>query len=336
MQQTNSPLVVDQQTIFMNLEKIKSLLFGVAVGDALGVPLEFQTRVHLVSNPVTDMQEYGTHNQPKGTWSDDSSLTFCMVEALCNGYDTEQIANNFVKWYKDAWWTAHNEVFDVGIATRNAIYQLNNGVNATEAGGENEGDNGNGSLMRIAPLVFHIQHLPIEERFRITCEVSSITHRHIRSILACFYYLEFLRHILLGNSKEQAFNLTSRGFKDFCKVHKIPKKELTYFDRLCNLYFPTISKVDIQSSGYVIHTLEAAIWCLMNNDNYAETVLIAVNLGNDTDTTAAVAGGLAGLLCGFENIPSEWVGLLARKNDILDLAERYWEKICNLNNNSTI
>jgi len=315
----------------MYLEKIKSVLFGVAIGDALGVPVEFQTREHLASNPVIDMLEYGTHNQPKGTWSDDSSLTFCLVEALCNGYDTEQIAFNFVKWYNNAWWTAHNKVFDVGIATRNAIYQLNNGDKAIEAGGENEGDNGNGSLMRIAPLVFYIQFLPIDERFRITREVSSITHRHLRSILACFYYQEFLRHILFGNSKEQAFNLTSIGFKDFCKVQKIPRKEIAYFERICSSNFPTTSRLEIQSSGYVIHTLEAAVWCLMNADNYSETVLKAVNLGDDTDTSAAVAGGLAGLLYGIENIPSEWVGLLARKNDILDLAERYWEKINNLN-----
>ncbi len=134
----------------------------------------------------------------------------------------------------------------------------------------------------------------------------------------------------MGNSKELAFNLTSRGFKYFGKVHKITKKELKYFERICSSNFPTTARVEIQSSGYVIHTLEAAVWCLMNADNYSETVLKAVNLGDDTDTTAAVAGGLAGLLYGFGNIPSEWVGLLARKNDILDLAKRYCEKICEI------
>lgn len=311
-----------------NLElKIKSVLFGVAVGDALGVPVEFKSREYLARNPVSDMQGYGTHHQPKGTWSDDSSLTFCMVEALCNGYDPEQIAQHFVKWRKNAWWTAHNEVFDIGIATQNAIVRLNNAVKATEAGGINEVDNGNGSLMRIAPLVFYIQAFAIEERFRITQQVSSITHRHMRSVLACFYYLEFMRNILLGVSKYEALKLTSSDFMSFCKSNEISEKELAYFERICSSNFPILSSDEIQSTGYVMHSLEAAIWCLMAAENYADTVLMAVNLGGDTDTTAAIAGGLAGLLYGFVNIPTKWVAQLARKDDIANLAERFSAKI---------
>jgi ADP-ribosylglycohydrolase len=311
----------------MNVETVKSVLFGVAVGDALGVPVEFESREYLDSNPVTDMQEYGTHNQPKGTWSDDSSLTFCLAEALADCFDIQQVASNFIKWYDDAWWTAHNEVFDVGIATKKAIERLKEGTQPIKAGGKNEFDNGNGSLMRIAALVFYIYQMPINERFRITKEVSSITHQHIRSVLSCFYYLEFMRNILLGNSKEVAFKLTINGFMSFTSSLQIQSEEIAKFERICNLQFPSTPRNEIKSSGYVIHTLEAAIWCLLNSDSYEETVLKAVNLGDDTDTTAAVAGGLAGLTYGVSSIPTEWLNHLARKNDIENLSLRMGNRL---------
>jgi ADP-ribosylglycohydrolase len=301
-------------------DKLKDILFGVAVGDALGVPVEFKTREYLDKYPVTNMQEYGTHNQPKGTWSDDSSLTFCLVEALKHGFDIYQIATNFIKWFDNGWWTPYNEVFDVGAATRDAIHRLRAGVQPLVAGGDGENDNGNGSLMRIAPLVFFIYKMPINERFGITKEISSITHRHIRSVLACFFYLEFMRNILLGNSKEQAFNITAKEFANYTRSLKIKNKEIAHFERLCSLSFLEIPRTEIKSSGYVIHTLEAANWCFMNSESYSETVLKAVNLGDDTDTTAAGAGGLAGLFYGYENIPQEWINELARKEDINELA----------------
>ncbi|MDD3321449.1 MAG: ADP-ribosylglycohydrolase family protein [Paludibacter sp.] len=300
--------------------KLKDILFGVAVGDALGVPVEFKTREYLDKYPVSIMQEYGTHNQPKGTWSDDSSLTFCMVEAMKQGFELHQIATNFIKWFDNGWWTAHNEVFDVGAATRDAIHRLRSGVQPLVAGGDRENDNGNGSLMRIAPLLIYIYKMPINERFGITKEISSITHRHIRSVLACFYYLEFLRNILLGNSKEQAFIITAKEFTDYTRSLKIKNKEIGHFERLCSLSFLGIPRNEIKSSGYVIHTLEAAIWCFMNSESYSEIVLKAVNLGDDTDTTAAVAGGLAGLFYGYDNIPQEWINELARNEDINELA----------------
>jgi ADP-ribosylglycohydrolase len=213
-------------------------------------------------------------------------------------------------------------VFDVGAATRDAIHRLRSGVQPLVAGGDSENDNGNGSLMRIAPLVIYIYKMPINERFGITKDISSITHRHIRSVLACFYYLEFMRNILLGNSKEEAFTLIAEEFVKYTRSLKIRNKELVHFERLCSLSFLEIPNSEIKSSGYVIHTLEAAIWCFMNSESYSETVLKAVNLGDDTDTNAAVAGGLAGLYYGYENIPQEWIDQLARKEDIEELVFR--------------
>ena len=147
-------------------KKIEKTFLGLAIGDALGVPVEFKSRFELQQNPVKTMREFGSHHQPRGTWSDDSSLTFCLAESLCKGYNTKAIAANFVRWYSENYWTAHGEVFDIGITTSKAINSFAKGTPPTLAGGTGEFDNGNGSLMRISPLVFYIKDMPIEERFQ--------------------------------------------------------------------------------------------------------------------------------------------------------------------------
>ena len=306
--------------------KIKSALFGVAIGDALGVPVEFESREAISENPVLDMIGFGTYNLPPGTFSDDSSLTFCLAEALTEDFDLGIIARNFIKWYYENYWTARGDVFDIGIATRQAIDKLARGVQAEHAGGIDVSSNGNGSLMRILPLVFYIIDKPIAERFEITKQISSITHGHIRSVISCFYYLEFARHIIRGTDKFEIYKKLQSEVPDFLYSISTEPVEINLFDRLLENNIYELESNDISSSGYVLHTLEATIWCLLTTDNYHEAVLKAVNLGDDTDTTAAVTGGLAGLLYGFETIPKTWLNLLARKDDIQDLAERFADK----------
>lgn len=301
---------------------IKSALFGVAVGDALGVPVEFKSRDTISENPVTDMLGYGTYNLPPGTWSDDSSLTFCLAEALTQDFDLNTIGQNFVKWYHENYWTPRGNVFDIGIATRQAIARLAQGEKPELAGGYDESDNGNGSLMRILPLIFNLSDKPINERFDITKKVSSITHGHIRAVIACFYYLEFAKQIIEGKDKFEIYKNLQTEVLHQLNEQSINPTEIALYDRLLKSDIHTLHEDQIQSSGYVLHTLEASIWCLLTTNNYQEAVLKAVNLGLDTDTTGAVTGGLAGLLYGFENIPEKWVQQLARKEDIEDLSER--------------
>jgi len=312
----------------------KDVLFGVAVGDALGVPVEFSKREDLKADPVTGMREYGVHHQPAGTWSDDSSLTFCLADTLVtHGYDVRKIARSFYDWLNDNLWTPHGFVFDIGNTTRYAIdtYPTCKTLeDYTKAGGNTIMDNGNGSLMRILPLVFHIKDLPIEERFCITKDVSSLTHGNAISVISCFYYLEFARLILKGETNEFViYGLLESIFylpfvKSFREEHKI---ELSIFDNFNGTFnIDRFGENYIKSGGFVIESLEASIWCIMNTDNYKDAVLKAVNLGSDTDTTAAIVGGLAGLLYGYETIPSEWIDVLARKKDIENLADRLMEK----------
>lgn len=310
-----------------HLFAIKSALFGVAVGDALGVPVEFESRENIRREPVTGMTGYGTYDLPRGTWSDDSSLTFCLAEALTQGFDPETIGMNFVRWHREAFWTAQGEVFDIGNATRVAIDNLANGFPAGTAGLSDEASNGNGSLMRILPLLFYMNGKPLTERFELTRQVSSITHGHIRSVIACFYYLEFARQIMEGKEKSEIYRDLQSVVSGHLSALLIDPAEVVIFDRLLKYDIHRLPEAEIRSSGYVIDTLEAAVWCLLTTDSYSEAVLRAVNLGQDTDTTAAVTGGLAGLLYGYDGIPAEWITQIARKGDIANLAERLAGKL---------
>lgn len=308
------------------LQHLRSALFGLAVGDALGVPAEFKSREELKRHPITDMVGNGSHNVPAGTWSDDSSLAFCLAEALTQEFKLETVAQNFQNWLYHNYWTPLGDVFDVGIATNKAIANLSKGIEPELAGGANEGDNGNGSLMRILPLAFYITNKTLAERFDIIKAVSSVTHRHIRSVIACFYYVEFALGLLITKDRFAIYKQLKTVVTDHLHTIGIDPSEIQLFDRLLVKNIDWLPEDQIHSSGYVVHTLEASIWCLLKTDSYKQAVLKAVNLGEDTDTTAAVTGGLAGLLYGIDQIPGEWVSKLARREDIEDLAKRIYEK----------
>lgn len=321
-----------------NIEKIKSALFGVAVGDAIGVPFEFSSREQMKQNPARDMIGFGTHNQPPGTWSDDSSLTFCLAEALVkDGYYLPTIAFNFYMWKENAWWSARNEVFDIGITTSQAIIRLQNILETSDNFKElnelkfsgNEYDNGNGSLMRIMPLLFHIEGKERLQQFEIIWDVSALTHRHIRSAISCFIYLNLAENLLNGQDKILAYNNMRTNVLVLWEELNFPVEEREHFHRIIQNDIREINIDDLKSGGYVIEVLESSIWFVLQNTNYRDTILSIINIGHDTDTAAAIAGGLAGLCYGFDGIPEEWTNQIARKNDIEDLARRLGQKLAN-------
>lgn len=318
----------------MNSTATRAALLGLAVGDALGVPVEFMARDVRRRDPVTGMRGYGTHHQPPGTWSDDSSLTFCLAETLAQPAgitdlpDLADFGRLAINWLDHAYWTATAETFDVGGATRSAIQRLRAGVAPAKAGPRSELDNGNGALMRILPLVFHATWQAakpdLPAAWALTEAVASVTHGHARSTLGCFLYLLVARGLLLGKSPAEAY-AQAREMADHW-LHTQAKgpafREWSRYAAFLDGSLPVLAEAEIESTGYVVHTLEAALWCLLRHDTYAATVLAAVNLGKDTDTTGAVAGGLAGLAYGEAGIPAEWLATLARRADIEDLAAR--------------
>jgi ADP-ribosylglycohydrolase len=306
----------------LDTTKILSGFMGVCVGDALGVPVEFSPRAERIKSPVTKMLGYGTWNQPPGTWSDDSSLMLCLADSLCSGYDVDDIGKSFCRWYRENYWTAHGEVFDIGNTTYTAIINLEKGIPALQAGGTGESSNGNGSLMRILPMAYLHETLTFPELLTKVHEVSCITHGHLRSQMACGIYISIAIELLQGADLATAY---VQGLQKIQEIYTSSQYigEKSHFQRVFSGKIAALPIEEINSGGYVIDTLEASIWCLLNSSSYAESVIKAVNLGGDTDTTAAVTGGLAGIYYGLENIPPEWVEQIARQQDIIDLSSRF-------------
>ncbi|WP_313800130.1 ADP-ribosylglycohydrolase family protein [Cytobacillus sp.] len=272
------------------MRRLKDAVYGFAVGDALGVPFEFKKRG---SFHCTDMVGYGTWNQKAGTWSDDTSMLLATCDSLKehNGIiHVDDMMGKFVQWYLRADYTAHRERFDIGNTTAVAIEQYRLGTSPLKCGQTDIFSNGNGSLMRILLLAFILCE---EDEIR---DVSSLTHAHFLSKEACVIYVKIAKLLIHGESIQSI--LSSWTWKE-------------PFERMGKM--AQLSEPDIKSSGYVVDTLEAALWCVCTTKNYRDCVLKAVNLGEDTDTIAAIAGGLAGIIYGYEQIPSDWVEKLANK-----------------------
>ncbi|MCX5805638.1 MAG: ADP-ribosylglycohydrolase family protein [Proteobacteria bacterium] len=296
-------------------ERILGGLWGAVIGDALGVPVEFKSREVRKMDPVTGMRGYGTFNLPPGSWSDDSSLMLCTTESLLDGFDTNRMGQLFIQWLNEAYWTPWGETFDVGGATHAGIKRMMRGIPPEEAGGTSDGDNGNGSLMHILPVGLYFANSPVSEILEYAHRASSLTHRHVRSQIACGFYCLMVSALLKGNDPEEAYHYAIVQTEEY---YNQPQcfRELAHFERILSGNIHQLPEEKIQSGGYVIHTLEASIWCLLNSHTFTEAVLKAVNLGDDTDTTGIVTGGLAGIYYGVEAIPKEWVNVIARKEDI--------------------
>ena len=296
--------------------KIKDGIVGLIIGDALGVPVEFNTREELEINPITDMEGYGTYNMPPGTWSDDSSMTIATISSIVNkkAIDYDDLMSEFLSWIEDGKYTQYEETFDYGSTTAHGLSNYKKGVEPIFCGGDMERDNGNGSLMRILPLAFipNINYKTVEN-------VSALTHRHKRSKIACVYYIEIAKSMISNDlTIDEHINLASEKIKAIYNS----SEELNHFSRIYNNNI-----TDVKSSGYVVDTFESVIHCLKTTDSYKSAVLKAVNLGGDTDTVAAICGGLAGIYYGFDAIPIDWIESIPRINQVLELCEKF-EVVC--------
>lgn len=283
-------------------------IYGLAVADALGVPFEFRKRASISKSPCVGMVGFGTHEKPAGTWSDDTSMTLALADGLAAGErpDYSAIMDRFVAWYDCGEYTVDG-LFDVGGGCAMALNRYTIGVKPIECGGRGEWDNGNGSLMRILPAVLYSIKVfgGVDEKF--ISDMSSLTHGHATSCAACNIYAKVVQSILCGENLRESVMTATQTVGD----------GRSEFDRLKSANFFRLTENEIKSSGYVVDTLEAALWCLHGTDTYADCVLRAVNLGDDTDTVAAVAGSLAGLRYGIDDVPRNWLNTL-RGKDIID------------------
>jgi len=309
-------------------EKIHSAIYSSVVGDALGVPVQFATREELNLCAVKNMLGYGRYDQPEGTWSDDTSMILCTIESLCRGFDLEDMGLAFCRWLFDGYWTPSGYVFDAGLTTFMALDNIRTeGKSARISGCKTEDDNGNGSLMRILPAALYFHNYGIPQFLTTIHQISAITHAHPRALIGCGIYSLFVRELLSTDNKEKAYETAIKTALEYYNTQPECKKELPHFIRILSQKIPSATESDIRSSGYVIDTLEASIWCFMRHSDTKSILLTAVNLGLDTDTTGTVAGGLAGIQYGLTGIPQEWLNSLARKNEIDYLVTRYIQRI---------
>ena len=307
---------------------IKSAIIGHAIGDALGVPVEFASREELDNAPIETMEGFGTYPFPEGTWSDDTSMTIACLDSLANGINYDDMMKKFCEWCYEDKYTPSNECFDIGNTTSYALHDYKeNGITSLKCGGTKDYNNGNGSLMRIIPIVLYcelssLSVVPWSIKMKYIENVSALTHGHTRSFVGCGVYAFVISELLKSQSKDSVITGITKA-KEYYKEHP----EYKAYSRLFDSNVWELRRNEIKSGGYVVNTLEAALWCLLTTNNYKDCVLKAVNLGDDTDTTAAVTGGLAGLLYGYDAIPDKWKDTLIKREYIEALcinAGRNW------------
>ncbi len=287
------------------LDKAKGLLMGLAVGDAVGTTLEFQARD---SSHIYDMVGGGPFNLKAGEWTDDTSMALCLAETYIekNCCNMDFFREKLISWYKTGHNSSNGVCFDIGNTTRYALEQVIKhgpdwlGNNSPETAG-------NAALIRHAPVAI-FRRKSFIDGWRDASIQSMSTHCAPESIDCCQYINVILHYLLNGFGKDEAFS-----------PHKIP-----FLVRVLIINageYKEKHRDQIRSSGYVIDTLEAALWAVWHTDNFKDAILLAANLADDADSVAATAAQLAGALYGLSGIPAEWVDKIVDKDRILSMAE---------------
>ena len=315
-------------------------IFGLAVGDALGCPVQFHTREEIGENPVTDMIGHGTFDMPAGSWTDDTSLALATMDSILQygKLDLKAVMHCYAKWLLQGEYTPFGKSYDIGHGTMDAILCfLNNGFDPATCGGAEANNNGNGSLMRILPTCLYLLGAGVQadSAVRLVEQVSALTHAHPRSKLACGIYYYLVKALLetepadTVSGQSSFLQILQKGMDAAMAYYEQQPEyqhDLPFYKRCCNLTaLQQIPREDIRSSGYVVDSLEASLWCAITTQSYEEAMLRCVNLGDDTDTIAAISGGLCGLYYGYAAIPERWRQKLARKIYIKDLCEKMAE-----------
>ena len=306
-------------------------VMGVIIGDALGCPVQFMERDELKARgTVTGMEGHGTYDMPEGTWTDDGSMTLATLDSIktLGEVDLEDIMTSFVNWYEDGEYTPFGESFDIGNTCSIAIENYERDHNLLTCGRTSAHSNGNGSLMRIMPVCLYAydRGLEDEDAVKLVQAVSALTHNHARSKMACGLYYFCVCSVLEGDGSliDRLKSGLDQGFA-FYEKDIANRGELSFYGRLRNLNeFAAMGESEIKSTGYVVDSLEAAIWALINTDNFRDCELKAVNLADDSDTIGAIAGGLAGLYYGYDNMPDDWLKVIQRREWI--------EEMCRMEN----
>lgn len=302
-------------------DKIAGGFYGLLVGDALGVPYEFHKADQLPSYEEIEMTPPSwfdrAHSRVEaGTWSDDGAQALCLMDSLLSQgtFSLDHFSGLLLSWYEDGVWAVGNDVFDVGIQTGYALEAYKRGLPARECGMLNPEGKGNGALMRVLPLA--LWH---EDRNQLVLDAHSqclTTHGHVCNQVCCALYCLVARALLEGAQAREAIEDSVAVLRQIYRDMPEYEQELEWSIRPGTLWEGT-------GTGYVVDCLRSAFMILEQAADYEEAVKRAILLGNDTDTTACVTGGLAGILYGFQNIPERWVSVLREKEKAEELLERF-------------
>ena len=314
----------------MNPDVIRGGLLGSAAGDALGVPYETESYESMQRTPCTGMTGYGHHRQPPGTWSDDTSMTLCTADSLCKGFNPADMMKKFMLWKDKKQYTATGVVFDVGRICRKAINQFVEGAPALLCGDASVNGNGNGSLMRILPMsLYQICLYPAEDGelgpfLEPVHEASALTHAHPVSQICCGLFTLVIREWFLEeNEGKTPVEMAQRAFEKGKAFYEAKGGVFREEIRKPDLFIEPLKLTELKDKelpnwGYVINTWNIALMSFLTTGSFRECVLQAVNMGGDTDTNGAVAGGLAGVYYGAGSIPEEWIDAIQNKR-LIDL-----------------
>lgn len=289
------------------LDRYQGCLTGLAVGDAIGTTVEFSEKRSFT--PLTDMEGGGPFELEAGQWTDDTSMALCLAHSLlhCKGFDATDQMNRYCNWYNHGYMSSTGECFDVGHTTLSALKKFQT-TGDPLAGSIDPHSAGNGGIMRLAPIPMYFLH-NIDDVLEYAAASSKTTHAAPEAVESAMLFGSQLTAALKSHSKESI--LATNDFEPTCdKV--IDLQQGKYINK---------KNDDIQGTGYVIDSLEAALWCFSQSNSFPEAVLMAANLGDDADTTAAITGQLAGAFYGLNTIPKHWLQKLAMKNEIIKLAE---------------
>jgi ADP-ribosyl-[dinitrogen reductase] hydrolase len=301
------------------LSRYHGALLGLAAGDALGTTLEFTRRGTLT--PIDDMVGGGPFRLAPGEWTDDTSMALCLAESLIErrGFDPHDQMARYVRWWREGHWSSNGRCFDIGITVRAALSRFRD-TNDPFAGSDDPRTAGNGSLMRLAPVPLRYALEPAEA-VRLAAESSRTTHAASEAVDACRYFSALIVGVLHGCGKTEL--LDDHFAPDGVDWTREPLA--AKIATIAAGSFRQTAANDLRASGYVVHTLEAALWAFHHSDSFRDGALLAVNLGEDADTTGAVYGQLAGAFYGVDRIPAEWRARVARAADIEAVAAALYE-----------
>lgn len=295
----------------MRAYQIENILYAGVVGDALGVPVEFEKR----DSYYIDSMTTGTWEQPAGSWSDDTSFTLPLIENLMTNKSYDDLMQKFVNYMFHNEYTPNGVAFGIGNTCAKALRNWSvNHYPALECGDPSVEANGNGALMRLAPLAIHLANeRDISKRLDLEREYTSLTHRHPRSIVASYIYLEIIHDLLNGCSLRSSLDNLPNRLTQALQGRFDELKELPYFEAMFQPDFATTLRKEIKSSGYVVDTLLASTWSVLNSTSIDGAVILAVNLGEDTDTIASITATLASCENLSDHINDDWKSQLQNK-----------------------